>query len=190
MAKKARLKAAAVLQPKDAAEAERWIAELGELQRQCDRLEAGMNDAIEKVKAEFAAMAALPMLAIKQRFAGLRGWATANRPVLTEDGKTKTWRCNSGEIAWRNKPPSVKVEDAEAVKERIEEAIDELDETGADNLEAAALERFLRRKVELNREAMLEDAERAQAIEGITIVRDVEEFIVTPAQQELQAVTP
>ena len=51
---------------------------------------------------------------------------------------------------------------------------------------AGLADRFLRTKVEINKDAMLEDRATAAAIKGVTIGSDGEDFIVEPFETDLQ----
>jgi phage host-nuclease inhibitor protein Gam len=101
---------------------------------------------------------------------GLRVWAEANRLRLTGN-KTKTIRLTTGALGWRARPPAVTV--ARGAKDAVIAA-----------LEAAGLGRFLRRKVDLDKEAMLKEPEAVAAIEGVAIGSAGEEFVVEPATLE------
>lgn len=50
-------------------------------------------------------------------------------------------------------------------------------------------QRFLREKVEINKEAMLEDRVAASAIRGVAIGSDGEDFTVEPFETELREAT-
>ena len=77
----------------------------------------------------------------------------------------KTANLVTGEVAWRQVPPSVQVRGAEAVLDR---------------LQVMGLGRFIRSKDEVNKEAMLAEPEAVRGITGITIVTGLENFSITP----------
>lgn len=54
-----------------------------------------------------------------------------------------------------------------------------------ETLERLGLSRFIRTKREPNKEAMLNEPEAVKGVAGITIVQGVEDFIVTPFEQEV-----
>ena len=79
---------------------------------------------------------------------------------------------SSGEIRWRTTPPAVRIRD-------LTEAI------GA--LMTFKLERFLRRKVEIDKEAILREPETVKGIGAIAITQR-EEFVIVPFETDLEEV--
>lgn len=145
------------------------IRRIGDLQRQLTVAQAEMNDAIAEITERYQ-----PMLnSIKQMMtplqAGVQVWCEANRDTLTRGGKVKTANFTTGEVQWRQRPPSVTVRSADDV-------IYVLQQMG--------LERFLRVKTEVNKEAILNDAETVKGIAGITVVTGVEDFVIAPFEIE------
>jgi len=100
---------------------------------------------------------------------GLHTWAEANRESLTQGGKSKTASLPSGELAWRMRPPSVRVTGADAVIEALRKF---------------GLSRFIRTKDEVNKEAILNEPQAVEHVPGISISQG-EDFIVTPFEVEL-----
>lgn len=152
-----------------------FIRQLGDLQREFERERAAMNDHIAAVTQNHQpALAALTerMLALQS---GIQAWSEAHRVELCgEDDKLgKTANLITGEVSWRQRPPSVSIRGADTV---------------LDTLLCMGLGRFVRVKNEPNKEAMLNEPEAVRGIAGITIVTGVEDFIVTPfeAQAEVQ----
>ncbi len=170
---KTRIKAKAqiyVPQSKDAAAAD--IKQLGDLQREKLRLMADMNDAIAVVTAKFQ-----PALEAKEELIntiqeGIQGYCEAHRNELTNDGKVKTANLITGEVQWRQRPPSVGVRGVESVIEA---------------LKGFGLSRFVRTKEEINKEAILNEPEAVKGVAGITVVTGVEDFVITPFEQEVAA---
>ena len=103
---------------------------------------------------------------------GVATWCEAHRGELTKEGKTKTARLATGEVSWRMRPPSIVLRGAEAV-------IDALRKLGMD--------RFLRVKVEVDKNAMLAEPEAVAKIKGVSISQR-EEFVVKPFSTELEEV--
>lgn len=151
---------------RDQAEAEGFIARIGELQRQTLLHEAALAESIARAKEATAAIVADLAAEMDRLTRGLQIWAEANRHALTDGGKTKTVRLGTGTIAWRMSPPSVKVTKASDV---------------LDYLLANEMEEFLRRKVEIDKAAMLQLAPVAATIPGVTIASSGEEFVIEPA---------
>lgn len=173
MSKPKRLKAraaAAIPQTREAVTAA--IRDIGTAQRQLARIDAGMNDALAKVRETFETQADPLRKQITELQAGVQTWCEANRTDLTQNNKVKTAAFPSGEVQWRMRPPSVAVRSVEAV---------------LDTLKRLGLERFTRVKVEVNKEAILADPEGVKGVAGITINRG-EDFVVAPFETELAEV--
>lgn len=170
---KTRLKTPAKIDtPQSRDDTARAIREIGDLQRDVARLTADMNDQIAKVTQQYQ-----PQIdALKERVQGLHDgvltWCSANRAQLTEGGRVKTANLVTGEISWRNRPPSCSVRNAEGVIE---------------TLLRMDLSRFVRTKQEVNKEAILEEPDAVRGIAGITISTGVEDFVITPFEQQVPA---
>jgi len=157
--------------PKDRDEAERYLARIGEIQRDAALNKAVLAEAIARVTAEMEEASAKLTEEHDRLFRGLQLWAEANRHALTDGGKTKTVRLGNGTIAWRLAPPSVHIKGQEAVLEYLKE-----NTIG-----------FLRTKLEINREAMLARPEEAAKIPGVTIKSAGESFVIEPVGQKEMA---
>lgn len=167
---KAKLKTAAqisVPQSKDAVATD--IKSIGDIQRSIIKMEAEMNDAIGNITTQYSE----PLNDLKQRLSslqkGVQSWCESNRAELTLNGKTKTANLITGDVQWRQRPPSVSIRGQEAV---------------LDALRNLGLSRFIRNKEEPNKEAMLNEPEIVRGVAGITIVTGVEDFVITPFEQE------
>lgn len=144
------------------------IRALGDLQREKLRRQTAMNDAIAQITA-----AAQPELeALEERIAtlqtGVQTWCEANRDTLTEGGKTKTANLVTGEVNWRQRPPSVGIRGQDAV---------------IDTLKRLGLVQFVRTKEEVNKEAILNEPDTVRGVAGITINSGVEDFAIVPFEQ-------
>jgi len=145
------------------------IKQLGDVQRMMARELADMNDQLAEItKAHQPALEALTA-EIEALQASIQGWCEANRDALTHGGKVKTANLTTGEVQWRQRPPSVRVRAQEMVIE---------------TLLKLGLERFLRVKTELNKEAVLADPEAVSGIAGLSIQTGVEDFVITPFEQQ------
>lgn len=158
--------------PQTREEAEQMLARLGAIQRDQALIAAALEETVsgQKQAAEAKARPLADEAADLTR--GLHLWAEANRPSLTQDGRTKTVKLATGEIAWRARPPSVKLKDQPGVIERLVQL---------------GLARFLRTKTEINREAMLAEPSVASQVPGVTISSEGEEFVLTPTTVEMAA---
>lgn len=147
------------------------IKKLGDLQRQFQRFQADMNDEIAKI-----AKAAAPRLEeLQQRIdvlqAGIQTFCEAHRDELC-GADSKTANLVTGEVSWRVRPPSVSITGAEAVM---------------DTLRRMGLERFIRQKSEVNKEAILNEKDAVRGIAGIRIVSGVEDFLIAPFEIDAEA---
>ena len=167
-----RTAAAEIAIPQTREDVSTFIAQIGIAQRERDRIEADMNDALAKLRQQYEAQAKPFADAIVERTRGVQAYCEANRDVLTQGEKIKTHRFASGEVKWRMRPPSVAIRAADAV---------------IDALKGLGLGRFVRTKEEVNREAILAEPEAVVAIKGITITQK-EDFVVTPWDTSLEQV--
>ena len=169
---RARVKAPAlaVVAPATAEQADAMIRRMGEIARDRLIIQAALDEGIAGLKASAEAEAAPLSAEMANLHAAVQAWAEANRDELTRGGRVKTCRMPSGELSWRMLPPSVRISTPAAVIKL---------------LEGMGLEQFLRRKVEVDREAMKADPEAARQVPGVTVGSAGEEFIVTPAVTEL-----
>lgn len=161
--------AAPVAVPQSRDEVIAHIAEIGVRGRELARLRAAMNDELARIKEGWEQRAAVENAAIEALSEGVQIWCEAHRATLTKNGKIKTARFASGEVAWRTRPPAVRLTGVGAV---------------IDALARARLKRFLREKVEVNKEAILAEPEAVRDIPGIAIVQG-EDFVITPFEAEL-----
>jgi phage host-nuclease inhibitor protein Gam len=140
------------------------IAAIGRHQRARARIEADMADEIAAVKQRYEALAEPEGCAIRTLSAGVQAWCEAHRAELTDGGKVKTARLASGEVRWRMTPPSVAVKGVDAVLQLLRER---------------GLLRFIREKLEVNKEAILAEPEAVRGIAGIRVTQE-EEFVIAP----------
>lgn len=159
-------KAETVPAARDQAEAETFVVRLGELQRAMLLEQAALAETVARAKEAAATNTAALQAEADTLLRGVQIWAEANRHALTEGGKRKTVALAAGVIAWRLSPPAVRLKNAEAVLAYL-----------IDN----DMEEFIRRKVEIDKAAMLSMAAVAVDIPGVTIASSGEEFVIEPA---------
>ena len=150
-------------------QAQSAIKQLGDLQREHARITTELNDAIARITEAEA-----PRLdALRERIdtlqAGVQTWCEANREQLC--GKGKTANLITGEVAWRIRPPSVRVTGEESV---------------IDLLKRMALARFVRTRELVNKEAILNEPDAVAGVPGIKVVSGVEDFVITPFEVETE----
>lgn len=158
-----RLKTQALEAPQNLAEVQSHIRQIGDLQRQHGRASADLNDAV----AQLTEAAAPALKASQERITalqkGVQIYCEANREELC--GKGKTANLVTGEVQWRQRPPSVKVTGVDAVVAW---------------LKTMGLSSFVRIKEEINKEAMLNEPDKAKSVPGVSIVTGVEDFVIVP----------
>lgn len=174
MAKTAtRLKAKAqtyVPQTRDEAAAD--IRKIGDLQRQLTRATTEMNDAIAHITQNFQPRLDAISEQLKTLQDGVQSYCEAHRLELTDGGKVKTANLITGEVQWRQRPPSVSVRGSDTVIEM---------------LKRLGLARFVRTKEEVNKEAILNEPDQVRGVAGLTVVTGVEDFVITPFEQTAEA---
>ena len=162
--------AAAVDVPQNRESAASAVAAIGIANRELQRINADMNDALAACKEAYEIEAEPYRLRIQELTDGLQIFAEANRAALTNGYKVKTVALTTGEITWRMNPPSVRLTDTE------ESVIAWCAEHG--------LEEFIRRTPTLNREAVKANPDEAKHVPGLRIGQS-EAFVVTPFEAEL-----
>ena len=168
---KTRIKAAAKIYiPQTKDDAAREVRSIGDLQRQLLRTQSEMNDAIAHITETYQPTLETISVQLKQKQEGVQYYCEANRSDLTNDGKVKTANLVTGEVQWRQRPPSVSVRGADAVIEA---------------LKGFGLGKFVRTKEEINKEAILNEPDAVKGVAGITVVTGVEDFVITPFEQEV-----
>jgi phage host-nuclease inhibitor protein Gam len=141
------------------------IKKLGDLQREMARSAADMNDEIGAITQRFQPRLDLLAERIALLQTGVQTYCEARRDELTNGGKVKTANFVTGEVQWRQRPPSVGVRGADAV---------------VACLKKLGLGRFVRTKEEINKEAILNEAEAVRGVAGISINSGIEDFVITP----------
>lgn len=144
------------------------IKKIGDLQRELERTETMMNDAIGNITEQHAPMIEALKKDIDVLSKGVQSWCEAHRDELTQNGKTKTATLITGKVEWRNRPPSVAVRGVDAVLE---------------TLRRLGLERFIRTKEEINKDAILNEPKAVEGVAGISVRSGIEDFSITPFEQ-------
>lgn len=166
----ARAKAKALQRVPQSREDAVWtVGRIGTLRRDIAAKKAAADEQLKTI-GEQVEQALTPLAEeLAELEAGLQAYCEANRNALTGDGKVKFHDFGTGRVSWRLRPPKVVIRGAEAVIE------------GCMRL---GLQRFLRTKTEINKDAMLADADTARQIAGVSISSEGEDFIVEPAELE------
>lgn len=171
--KKQIVKRAVVPVPVSLDEASEFIRTIGDRKRQVEEIERKLNTKLDELKTQAAAQIQPLNDEIEEQIDGLFAFAETNRAALTNDGKTKTVKLNTGTISWRITPPKVLISNSDKVLKV---------------LKTLGLSRFIRTAEEPNKQAMLEEAEIAKTVKGVRIDQH-EEFIIKPDQWEAEIVS-
>lgn len=158
--------------PQSRDQAADFVKQIGDADREVRRIEHDLNDRLAAAKAEAQKAAAPHQSKIRMLTEGLKTWCEANRDALTDGGKVKNADLGTGKVLWRHAPPRVTLSGVEAIVEA---------------LGRLGLEKFLRRKVEVDKEAMLRDVDTARLVPGVTIGSAGEDFAVEPFEVEVSA---
>lgn len=147
------------------------IKQLGDKQRELVKAEAEMNNQIAAITYRYSPVAEKMKDEIKEMQACIQAWCNAHREELTDSNKVKTVNLTTGEVQWRSRPPSIRISKVAAV-------ISYLKRTG--------LQRFIRNKEEINKDALLAEPDIVKSIPGVNILRGAEDFVITPFEQEIK----
>ncbi len=149
-------------------EANTLLEKIAASQRALDTIRIELDEEIAKLQAAavekaepFNADMLLDSLSVAE-------FAERNRADLVKD--EKSIKIPAGTFGWRTNPPSVSLKDVEQV---------------IGICERRKLEDFLRRKVEVNKAAMLANPELAESVQGVTIKTGVELFFVKTNEAEV-----
>lgn len=158
--------------PADRDQVNEAIAEIGRLQRERARIETHLNDEQAQVKARHDAEAKPLGERIGELHKGVSLWCEANRARLTQDGKVKFHDFATGQVKWRLRPPSISIRGVDAV---------------LSTLKKLGLDRFVRTKEEIDKEALLRETDVAKTIGGVTVSQR-EDFVVVPNESQIEEV--
>jgi phage host-nuclease inhibitor protein Gam len=169
-AKKTRIKQTAMIAvPQSHDDCAADINTIGRLSREITVTQAAMNDEISAITDRYTDLFTPLQDEVKSLTAGVQSYCEANRDDLTMGGKTKTGQFVTGTVQWRKKPASVAVKGVESV---------------ITALKKFKLDRFVRVKEELNKEAILNEPTAIAGIAGLSIKKGVEDFVIEPFEQE------
>ncbi len=150
-------------------EAAKQIAKIGDMRRDIATIKQDADEKIARIGEAVAAGQKQMKGDLADLEAGLQVYCEANRNTLTDNGKTKTGKFPTGVVSWRLSPKKVNLKGIDAIIERLKKA---------------DLQRFIRVKEEINKDAILEKPKDVAAIEGISIGGGTEDFIIEPVELE------
>lgn len=167
--KKAKSTAAGVAVPQSREECAARIKDLGDAQREEQRLLANMNDQVAAAAAQYQPGIDAARERQAELMDAIQTWCEANRLDLTQGGRVKSAQLVTGEVQWRQRPPSVTVR-------KVEQVLAALHQLG--------LGRFVRSKDEVDKEAILKEPQAVKGVPGIVINTGLEDFCVTPFEAQ------
>jgi len=170
MAKRKNLKLPVIPVPKTLEEATKFLGKIGEEQRSVDIIKNKLNADVDALKTKAMENAEKHQTKITQLMEGLYAFAEANRDELTDNNKKKSVETPKGMFGWRITPPKVILRNQEIIIE---------------TLKSLALDRFVRIKEQINKEALLKESNIANSIKGVSI-NQREEFVIKPAELEIE----
>jgi phage host-nuclease inhibitor protein Gam len=147
------------------------IGGIGFDSREITALQIEMNETLSKIKEAYEQRAEPFRRRIEESQRAVQAFCEAHREALTVQGKVKTYAFTTGEVHWRTRPPSVRITGEDAVMF---------------TLRSLGLQRFIRIKEEINREAILNEPTAVAKVPGIRISQ-IEDFVVVPFEVELSA---
>lgn len=151
-------------------EAQRDIKIIGDVQREMLRIQTELNDEIARATKAVAPRIDSLRARLEELQGGVQTWCEANREDIC--GKGKTANLITGEVNWRQRPPSVSVRQPDQV---------------ITALQSLGLGRFVRVKEEINKEAILAEPAAVVGVKGIIVNTGVEDFVITPFEVDLEA---
>jgi phage host-nuclease inhibitor protein Gam len=166
-------KKAVVAVPKSLDEAAEFLTQIGKEQRATDKIQSDLNAKVDELKTKAMANVEPHQEKISQLVEGLFAYAEAHRDELTDGGKRKTIEVPTGIFGWRMTPPAVSLRDVKSILK---------------SLKSLGLERFIRTKEEIDKEAILKEPNVATRVRGVSISQH-EEFIAKPAELEIEIAT-
>ncbi|MBH9981817.1 host-nuclease inhibitor Gam family protein [Bartonella sp. B10834G6] len=143
------------------------IARIGDLHSQRDVIKAQHDERVREIGKSFDELAAPLNEELASLTAGVQAYCEAHRNELTNNGKVKFASFSTGTVSWRTRPPSVSLRRVEAIIE---------------GCKLAGLEKFIRVKEEVNKDAMLAEPDQAMKVPGVTIKSGGEDFIIEPLE--------
>ncbi|QIB37807.1 nuclease inhibitor protein [Rhizobium oryzihabitans] len=149
------------------------VGRVGTLRREIAAKTALADEAIRMIGEKFEADTADFAAELAEHERGVQAWCEANRVILTNNEKVKFHDFGTGTVRWRSLPASVSIRGAEAVIEA---------------LKSLGLKAFIREKEEINKEAMLNDPDKARTVAGVTIKSEGEVFAIEPLELEISTV--
>jgi phage host-nuclease inhibitor protein Gam len=153
------------------------IAEVARLTTEIKSAEDKTNESILILQQELADQIKPLADEIKKISLSIKKFTDANREKLFKDGD-KTIKLETGDISYRSAKPSVGTNSSKKLIESILEANNLLDVR--DKFVKKMDKVFIRTKLELNKDAILENPSTAKTVTGVEVADGEESFYIKP----------
>jgi len=157
--------------PTNRDEARSQMRQIGDAQRERDRIQAELSKKVLKLKEQYSALVEPHLENIAHLKNNMWLWANANRATLNQGGK-KAEDLGTGKLGWRNNPNKVMIFDDDSVLEA---------------LRSMGLSHLIRSKEDINKHAILANPDAVKHIQGIHITQG-EHFWLKPEGCKLEKV--
>ncbi len=146
------------------------LGRVGEISREIQTVNNAINEQVKTITEPAITRVAELKETLLLQCLGIFNFAEANRKELTNDNKRKTIPLPTGEFGWRMNPPSLKVSNLKKIIAA---------------LKAAELQRFVRTKETLDKQALIQEPDVVSGIRGMKIVQE-EDFFVKASEIMLE----
>lgn len=153
------------------------IAEVARLTTEIKNAEDKTNESILILQQELADQIKPLADEIKKISLSIKKFTDANREKLFKDGD-KTIKLETGDISYRSAKPSVGTNSSKKLIDSILEANNLLDVR--DKFVKKMDKVFIRTKLELNKDAVLENPDTAKTVTGVEVAEGEESFYIKP----------
>ena len=153
------------------------ISEIGNLQRDRVAIVSKYDTQISDLQNELAEQTEEIDKKIKKLSLSVKKYFDSNKTKYIKED-TKTVRLQTGDVSYRKGKPSVKTKSSQKLIDSILEK-NELSQT-RDKFEKKMKSVFIRTKLELNKEAILESQQTAIVVTGVEIDEGSERFYIKP----------
>lgn len=161
------------------------IAEIAKKQNEIAELQRVADEAIAKLQTQLAADIASLVEEIEKISLSIREYSDKNRADLFPN-EFKTLKLETGDICYREGGTSVDATNSVKLINRILESNNLLEPK--ENFEKRLAKAFLRMKLELNKDAILETPDKAKEITGVGLKKGKESFYVKPYTTNIEVI--
>ncbi|MBK8397475.1 MAG: host-nuclease inhibitor Gam family protein [Leptospiraceae bacterium] len=153
------------------------IAEIARLTTEIKQAEDKTNESILILQTELAAQIEPMKQEVKKISLSIKKFTDANREKLFKDD-AKTIKLETGDISYRSSKPSVAVNSSKKLIDTILEQNNLIDVR--DKFVKKMDKVFIRTKLELNKDAVLDNPDTAKTVTGVEVAEGEESFYIKP----------